>query len=158
MRRGPIRVAPAPLDPVRSSCAPPDPGMSSVGGGARLGPPTMTFKVLILVVLLHCGHQLSVIVAQSPPTLQRNFIPRGLAPPCGDIIEASVTSSHLHSIKEFCSGEKLLPLHSPGTPQRKPGTLRSLAGGRADGSSSGLLYSLHGDTGACPCSGPRSWR
>lgn len=51
-----------------------------------------------------------------------------LAPPRGDITEASVTSSHLHSTKEFRSREKFLPLNPFRTPQRKLGTLRSLAG------------------------------
>lgn len=41
-----------------------------------------------------------------------------------------MTSIHLHSTQEFQSQEKLLPLNPLSIPQRKPGTLRTLAGVR----------------------------
>lgn len=66
-----------------------------------------------MLMSVHCCHQvfsLWVPVAQLPPSPQRNSIPSGLAPPCGDITENSVTSSCLHSTKEPEYHEKLLPL------------------------------------------------
>lgn len=121
----------------------------------------MTFKGLILVMSVQYCHQIfwfSVIVAQSPTTFQRNFIPSGLAPSRGDIIEASVTLNCLHSTKEFQSQEKLLPLTPFCTPQRKLGTGKGWAGVRSQRlmGAGRLLCSMDGDTGACLCSGSRS--